>query len=577
MSQWMTSASARANAGPIPGLTLPPEVSFAEYAASTVAAPQPAWRTLNIARERAFTGELRFATAPAITVFVDGGSVYFAERHGDAPLGERLLAADVVTPQQLERGVVRVGGQEHLGRLFDRDATVDRDAVMVVVESSTEALVAELAAEVVAAVEVNPYRHHQSGVHRWFVAPIDVSLSRPVSDVAQVDRSVIDDLPGLPAPTSAVRIEWDQPDVGGLAPPARAHSTAPSAPVMPADANSDATRGAAPVGASSDPFAVAGFGGAASDTGSNDPARTGSAPERPVDDAEAWLDDFQIVWPDGSEELAAPAPRRIAPAPSTATTATAGTDDAVPIVEQRDPATVEAVAAPGSAPTEASADLPTEAPIDRPADLPADANVSFAMPLLRIDTPPAPGADVPDDVPDDVADAVRRALQAIEQAATQPRPLPKIDLAPITLPELRLPTLGGSADSGTVSGGDVDVADVQPMTEYAVPPTASTPAVAAAQPHPEPRSSEPQPIDTAPRLSPAGSFAPPTPDMSAESVYERLAAEHAAAEAMAGAASRAPSPEPGQASVVFLDDEEVDSSTRKGALRRLIGSLRRGD
>jgi hypothetical protein len=554
MSQWMTSTSARTSGVPNPGPTLPPEVSLAEYAVSTVASPQPAWRTLNIARERAFTGELRFATAPAIAVFVDGGSVYFAERHGDTPLGERLLAAGVVTPQQLERGVVRVGGAEHLGRLFDRDPDVDRDAVMVVVESSTEALVAELAAEVVAAVEVNPYRHHQSGVHRWFVAPIDVSLSRPVSDVAQVDRSVIDDLPGLPAPTSGVRIEWDQPDAGGLAPPGHAHAAAPPALGRLADAvpPADALRDVEPVDPSADLDAGIGAGDVSTDMG---PDAASSAPDGSADDADAWLDDFQIVWPDGSEELAAPAPRRVTPLMPTTTVEVSATADETEV------AAVDAIRVEPGAETR--------------AEVSDDANVSFAMPQLRIDTPPGPGADVPDDV----ADAVRRALQAIEQAATQPRPLPQIDLAPITLPELRLPTLGESTETDAA----------QPMIERSAEPIEPTPSSVAPAPAPSdeqpadtaPTPSAAPPVDIAPAVEPAtvataaGSFAPPTADMSAESVYERLAAEQVAAEP--AAAVPAPAPEPGQASVVFLDEEDADSSTRKGALRRLIGSLRRGD
>ena len=65
-----------------------------------------------------------------------------------------------------------------------------------------------------------------------------------------------------------------------------------------------------------------------------------------------------------------------------------------------------------------------------------------------------------------------------------------------------------------------------------------------------------------------GAFAPPTADMKAEVVYARAAAEPPPAP------PRSALPEPGQTSVVFVETE-TEQAERKGALRRLIGSLRR--
>ena len=101
----------------------------AETAALVVDGPQPVWMTLNQARERAFTGEIVFEADPEVLAYLDDGIVYYAERAADAPLGQRLLDAGVVDATQLERGTVRIGDLEHLGRLFDRDPSVDRDAV----------------------------------------------------------------------------------------------------------------------------------------------------------------------------------------------------------------------------------------------------------------------------------------------------------------------------------------------------------------------------------------------------------------------------------------------------------------
>ncbi len=184
----------------------------AATAALVIDGPQPVWMTLNEAREQAFTGEIVFETDPEVLAYLDHGIVYYAERVTDASLGHRLLDAGVVDIEQLDRGTVRVGDIEHLGRLFDRDPSVDRDAVVVVAEAATEELIADLANRTIATVRVTAYRHHPSGVHRWFVAPTDLTTpSRPVSEVAQLDYTVVDQLPGLPfTEADELTIEWDE-------------------------------------------------------------------------------------------------------------------------------------------------------------------------------------------------------------------------------------------------------------------------------------------------------------------------------------------------------------------------------
>ncbi len=178
--------------------------------------PRPGWAALDAARELAFTGEIVFSAEPDVRVYVDNGVAYFAERADDPSLGRRLLDAGVVDAAQLDKGTVRVGDVEHLGRLFDRDPSVDRDAVMVMTEAATDARLTELANTIVSATTATAYRHHESGVHRWFVAPTTgTRTTRPVSDVAQLDNSVVEDLPGLPAAEigsigDELRIEWTE-------------------------------------------------------------------------------------------------------------------------------------------------------------------------------------------------------------------------------------------------------------------------------------------------------------------------------------------------------------------------------
>jgi hypothetical protein len=187
-----------------------------ESAALSANGPQPVWMTLNEARERAFTGEIIFEVDPEVLAYLDNGVVYYAERAADASLGRRLLDAGVIDASQLERGTVRVGDVEHLGRLFDRDPSVDRDSVLVVAETATEDLITELANEAITTIRVTAYRHHPSGVHRWFVAPAEsVANQRPISEVAQLDTTVVDDLPGLPIASADISaeeltIEWEE-------------------------------------------------------------------------------------------------------------------------------------------------------------------------------------------------------------------------------------------------------------------------------------------------------------------------------------------------------------------------------
>ncbi len=128
-------------------------------------------------------------------------------------LGRRLLDAGVVDRIQLERGTVRVGDVEHLGRLFDREASIDRDAVLVVTETSTEDLITELANHAVTTVRVTAYRHHPSGVHRWFVAQLDApAAARPMGSI--IDPSIGAELRSLDMVVDVnddeLIIQWDE-------------------------------------------------------------------------------------------------------------------------------------------------------------------------------------------------------------------------------------------------------------------------------------------------------------------------------------------------------------------------------
>jgi hypothetical protein len=148
--------------------------------------PRPGWVVLDAIRERHFTGEVIFETTPEAHVYADQGRIYLAERVSDPSLGVRLVDAGALNATQLEHGSMRIGESEHLGRLFERVPSVDRQKVLVTAELMTEECVGWLARQRISDVVVTPYRHHASGAHRW-------DEPSPVLDLA----------PGEPLPAPA--------------------------------------------------------------------------------------------------------------------------------------------------------------------------------------------------------------------------------------------------------------------------------------------------------------------------------------------------------------------------------------
>ena len=131
--------------------------------------PAPGWTVVDAARDQRFTGELRAHTDrhDEFRIYFDRGEVYCAERATDPTLGRRLVDAGALNTAQLEYGMLRIGDIEHLGRLFDRVPSINRDAVFVLNQLMTEETVRSAAARSITDVDATPYRHHPSGMHRW--------------------------------------------------------------------------------------------------------------------------------------------------------------------------------------------------------------------------------------------------------------------------------------------------------------------------------------------------------------------------------------------------------------------------
>ena len=130
----------------------------------------PIWGFVALVGTERFTGETAVGIDPRVRLFAVDGRVYFAEREGDAPIGALLVGTGLVTSTQLEHGAVKIGDASSLARLFQRDPTIDRDAVELTIALATESLLASIASKPVGMPEVFPLRHHSSGVHHWLRA-----------------------------------------------------------------------------------------------------------------------------------------------------------------------------------------------------------------------------------------------------------------------------------------------------------------------------------------------------------------------------------------------------------------------
>jgi hypothetical protein len=269
--------------------------------------PRPGWVVLDAARDHRFTGELVFETTPVVRMYFDRGRIYLAERVTDPSLGARLVDAGALNAAQLERGAMRFGDDEHLGRLFERVPSVDRHAVLVTTELMTEECIGWLAGQNVRSVESAPYRRHPSGVHRWD-RPDDVielhpgdPLPAPAPDEAPIEVAPPEPLfaPGETVPPFGDDIlQWNEPSFYDERPVAAggARADAPPQPEAPPQAEAPPQREADRLLPATDPR----------------PAE----PEHPLAIRADWVD--RLV-PDGLPEPASDplaAPTRLPPVPT---------------------------------------------------------------------------------------------------------------------------------------------------------------------------------------------------------------------------------------------------------------------
>ena len=191
-----------------------PHVNVDLIEGGTASGPFRVWPLIDASRRRLLTGELVLETSPRTNIYLRDGEVYFAERATEGGLGVRLLVEGVITRAQLQRGSLLVSGVEHLGRLFDRDQTVERGPVELCVELMTEELLVTVGDEWVEDFKFVPFKLHPSGIDRWMPRRVEVvyrqesdadaALVPSANDVEFTEPEVVPAPQPAPAPVAQV-------------------------------------------------------------------------------------------------------------------------------------------------------------------------------------------------------------------------------------------------------------------------------------------------------------------------------------------------------------------------------------
>lgn len=136
---------------------------------ASVARPgsRAAWDVIEEVCVSRFTGELVLRTSTRTThVFMTRGLIYFAEHEGSEPLGRRLTVAGGIPGELID--AAGPGALDDLDALFAGQDPSEHSLAEGIIQADTERALLEIAEEPVLAQESTMYRHHRSGIDRWF-------------------------------------------------------------------------------------------------------------------------------------------------------------------------------------------------------------------------------------------------------------------------------------------------------------------------------------------------------------------------------------------------------------------------
>ena len=182
---------------------------------------QPIWRFVAEVGAERFTGEAELGIDPRVALFATEGHIYAAELVDGPTIGQRLVQAGALTPEQLARGAVHVGDTLSLARMFQREASIDRDQVELALEQMTESLLDSVSSYPVGQVSLRPLRHHPSGVHQWQPESPPAPAERPDDTVAALVvamSSVVDEQASPAGIAAEARLDHQRVRAPGLQP-----------------------------------------------------------------------------------------------------------------------------------------------------------------------------------------------------------------------------------------------------------------------------------------------------------------------------------------------------------------------
>lgn len=207
-----------------------------QSALSSFSGSDPIWGFVALIDSERFTGQADVGLDPRVRLFAVDGRVYCAERDSGPTLGSRLVQSGVITEMQFARGVVQTAGQESLARLFERDATIDRDAVELTVANEAEELLAAIAHQQVGMPEVYPLRYHPAGIHNWFRSAVSLPAHTEVPIAAEGPTTPESATPAIAASTIAIPAPPTLAPVASppqeVAAPVQATPSVPSPPAL---------------------------------------------------------------------------------------------------------------------------------------------------------------------------------------------------------------------------------------------------------------------------------------------------------------------------------------------------------
>jgi len=150
--------------------------------------PRLAWDVIEQICAARFTGQVAIETVIGRTnVYMTRGLIYFAEHSTEIPIGDRALAAGAIPSELLPDDDSIRHALTDLDALFAGQPAWAREAVEAAIQVETERTLMEICDQQVISSDSTMYRHHVSGIDRWFSS----QHARGTTDIPSCETKVV--------------------------------------------------------------------------------------------------------------------------------------------------------------------------------------------------------------------------------------------------------------------------------------------------------------------------------------------------------------------------------------------------